>query len=313
MTEEKFDLVAEKYAAFKRERAGDIFEEAHSKQVAGEFTLVKEVQTKPFEGIHFHVDKGQSFRLELVEGTQILDIILLNRDNPAQEYQSQFHTAAMQGLVPHEGYIFISGPPYFRGMATLIRDTVDYERLNTMTPGGQHMFFVNNYRCSESMNEWLSGHPNHNSCSLNFMQAALDVGGEELARAHRHGECFCIFQATAWELWNNRPIMKFFKAQDWFRQGDYVEFIAHQDLTVIVSSCPTGGQLQTEDLLANVNWPVAVKIFDTGIEIPELERSKSTAAIDYAMQGRPGMTVMGAIGTPGGEGSFAWEEQQRRR
>jgi len=255
--EDLFDLIAEKTAAF-HERMDVGVAEAKSKQRAGEFVLASETPTTPFDGMHFNVDKGQRFRFGLLEGTQILDIVLLNRDSPLDEYASQYHTGALQGPAPYEDYVFVSSPPYFRPMATIIRDTVVYERLDArMGPGGRHMFNFNNYRCSESTVEFATGKANPNSCNSNLIKTFYELGGDEMVAAHRHGEAFCIFQATQWEMNDGVPIIKFYESFGCFRTGDYVELLAQQDLTVVVSSCPQGGQTTLKDMTLNPNWPVA--------------------------------------------------------
>ena len=181
--DELYDVVADKAAVFY-ERMGKGVGEAADRQMAGEFTLVSEFETTPFDGMSFHVDKGQSFRFELIDGNQILDIVLLNRHNPADEYASQYHTGTVQGPAPYEGYVFVSSPPYFRPIATTIRDTVDYDLLDArMGAGGRHMFNFSNYRCSESTVELATGTVNANSCNSNLVKAYCELGGDELVAA----------------------------------------------------------------------------------------------------------------------------------
>ncbi|MCO5183405.1 MAG: DUF1989 domain-containing protein [Anaerolineae bacterium] len=309
MTNDNYDIVAEKAHVFF-DRVGDVYERALPKQKAGEFTLVKELETKPFDGIWFNVNKGQSFRFELKDGNQILDIMMLNQRNPLYESMSQYHTATFQGPVPREGYTFFSTTPFWRPMATIIRDTVNYEALKKkMGPGGKHMFNYNNHRCNEGQLEAGLGIVNPNSCNSNFLKALNEIGGERLMYGHRHGEVFCIFQPTYWILEDGVPIMNYGTSGGCFRRGDYVELIAQQDLTVVVSNCPQGGQTSLKDLTANYSWPVAVKIYDTGIELPDVKPMKSTDPIEYVKQGRPGM-VESLRGVPGGPESFDWQEEQ---
>ena len=304
--EETFDIVAEKTAQFSDRMTAGVAE-ASQKQLAGELSLASEFETKLFDSIHFEVDKGQTFRFELVDGTQILDIVLLNRSNPLDEWASQYHTASVQGPAPFEGYVFVSSAPYFRPMATIIRDTVDYNRLaDKLGPGGRHMFNFNNYRCSESTVEFATGKANANSCNSNLIKSFSEIGGDEMVATHRHGEAFCIFQATKWELNDGVPLMKFYESEGCFRSGDYIELLAQQDLTVVVSNCPQGGQTNLRDMTLNPNWPVAVKLYDTGLDLPDIEPLDSEPTIPYMESGRPGM-IESVSGEPGGPGSFAWE------
>ncbi len=126
----------------------------------------------------------------------------------------------------------------------------------------------------------------------------------------RHGEAFCIFQPTQWSIEEGIPGMRFYESFGCFRPGDYVELLAQQDLTVVVSSCPQGGQTTMEDMTENHNWPVAVKVFDTGIELPDIEPLQSQPTIEFMKAGRPGM-VESRWGDPGGVDSFEWEAAQK--
>lgn len=309
MTDETFDYIADKREALL-DRTARIFETARAKQRAGDFTLVDEWIAEPYQGYHFDVAKGQSFRFELLEGNQILDIMFLNQHNWDEEY-SQFISAGTQGPAPREGYTIMSCAPYARGMATVIRDTVSYERLDEkLGAGGRHMFGYNVSRCDEAQHELTTGVLNVASCKSNILDALNRLGGEELMRAHKETQCVCIFQPTRWQLVDGAPLMTYHESHDIFRPGDYVEMIAEQHLTVVFSMCPLGGQTNLVDPSQNICWPLAVKTFDTGLDFDEVEILKSREAIEFVKQGRPGVAEF-RRGEPGGEGSFAWEASRR--
>lgn len=121
---------------------------------------------------------------------------------------------------------------------------------------------------------------------------------------------FCIFQTIRWEVDERAvPQFKTFESNGSFRRGDYIELLAQQDLVVVVSSCPQGGQTTMSDFLGNTSWPVAVKVFDTGIDLPDVPPTTSTPALEYIEQGRPGM-VLSPLGQPGGVNSFEWEAER---
>lgn len=307
---EEYDILAEKQKALKK-RVGNVYEIANPKQKAGEFTLVRELEFQPFDGHSLEVKRGQSFRFELDQGNQVLDIMFLNKDNPDKEFFAQFPSCAMGGLVPREGFTFMSSTPYFRPMATMIRDTVSYERLEEkMGTGGQHMFIFPTGRCSEWINEFHTGIVNPVSCNSNFQNELNRLGGEALMRVHLEQQCFCCFQPTKWEIVDGVPFMSYYTSENIFRSGDYIEMIAHQDLIIVVSMCPYGDHTNLEDITQNRSWPIKVKIFDTGIDLPEPEPQKSLSAIDLVKQNRKGMTEF-LWGEPGGENSFEWEAKQR--
>ena len=311
VTNEQFDIIAEKTKVFNERIGHAITSQATEKQRADEFTLIREFETVPYDGMSFEIDKGQSFRFELKDGNQILDVLLINRDNPMEEYASQYHSGTVQGPAPYQGYTFVSSPPFFRPMATIIRDTVEQERLDAiMEEGGRHMFYFNNYRCSSSTVEFATGVVNPNNCDSNFRKVLHALGGDEMVLAHRHGEAFCFFQPNKWELNDGLPIMKFYESNGCFRRGDYIELLAQQDLTVIVSSCPQGGQTNLRDMSQNTCWPVAVKVYDTGLDLPDVEPLKSELTLEFVKQGRPNMFVREPR-TPGGQDSFEAEAKER--
>ncbi|MGI9540043.1 MAG: hypothetical protein ACR2N6_07845 [Miltoncostaeaceae bacterium] len=63
-------------------------------------------------------------------------------------------------------------------------------------------------------------------------------------------------------------------------------------------------------MIENTCWPVAVKIYDTGLDLRDVAPLESTPAFDVIKEGRPGM-VESRRGVPGGADSFEWEAAQR--
>ena len=63
MSDETYDILSDKAAVFF-DRIGRLTEEAGPLQRSGAFSLVRELESVPFEAVHFEVEKGQSFRFE---------------------------------------------------------------------------------------------------------------------------------------------------------------------------------------------------------------------------------------------------------
>ena len=205
----------------------------------------------------------------------------------------------------------MSCSPYLRGMATIIRDTVSYERLEEkLGKGGRHMFGYNIARYDEGTHELASNMTDVASCKSNILDELNKIGGEPLMRQMKETQCVCIFQPTLWELNDGTPVMKYLESEGIFRSGDYVEMIAEQDLTVVFSPCPWGGQTNLKEPSQNLCWPTAVKIFNTGIDVPEIEPLESTEPIEFVRQGRPNLKEF-RRGVSGGEASFEWEASRR--
>lgn len=310
--DEEFDSQSAIQAKVESRVPPGVFEAAHAKQKAGGFQRVEEWRSEVFTGFSFEVKKGQSFRFEQTEGPQVVDIMLLSAARPTEEYFSQYVSMSLAGLAPTLGYNFMSNGRFFRPMATCIRDTVDYERLETvMGEGARHMFVMPTGRCDEGMNEFYTAAVNTCTCSNNFLDELNRLGGEEWMRLYREPDVFCAFTPNKWELRNGDPFMRVFESEHMYRSGDYVEFLAWQDIIVVVSNCPWGGFNNLRDITQNVNWPLKMSIFDTGLDVPDVPPFESMSAIEFVKRGREGMRLF-RKGEPGGEHSFAWEAEQRR-
>ena len=302
MSKEKVDFIAEKAGIFKK-RMANVFEEAHAKQQAGEFKLVDEFIAEPYDGYAFYVNRGQSFRFELIDGNQIIDVALFNRNN-YDEYFSDYSTLALAGPVAHENWTMMSNSPYLRGMATVIRDTVSKERLEKRVgKGATHAFAYGTFHCNEGTMELSAGTKNLANCRTNLLNALNRIGGEDLMRQHPDSPCCMFFQPMLFDYNNGAPLLKVYESHGIFRSGDYVELIAEQDLTVVFSMCPWGDQTNLTDTTKNISWPISVKTFETGIDVPDVGPIESTDPIEFIKQGRPNVAEYGR-GVPGGETSF---------
>jgi hypothetical protein len=85
--------------------------DAKQGRISDHFTLDTEFETTPFEAVHLNVDKGQTFRFELVQGTHILDNVLLDRYRALDDWASRYDTGAVQGPAPYEDYVLVWTPP----------------------------------------------------------------------------------------------------------------------------------------------------------------------------------------------------------
>jgi uncharacterized protein YcgI (DUF1989 family) len=104
------------------------------------------------------------------------------------------------------------------------------------------------------------------------------------------------FQAIAFD---KDPInVTYYPNADFFKQGDYVELLAHDDLYVFISPCPLGDQNDTSDLSKCVNWPFRVAIYEGADGPPETApdpQHKTVDPYEFNKAGRPGMGV-GKVG-----------------
>ncbi len=295
MTEQKRDIATE-----VKEKITEKFAEAGRKarklSDAGKLKLVREYTMQPFDGYGFELDKGQIIRYELTHGPQIIDTTYLVRSRPSKEWADCYKTATFGATVLREGHHYLSNTPYVRPLLTLIKDTVDYENMHKLCGKlAGHSFMYHNGRCSEGIYETMAGIVNANSCNGNLLKGIYDVAGEDVARALQQPPgVFMHFQVIAYDKVPTN--MTYYSNRGKFKKGDYVELLAHQDLYVSVSMCPSGDQHwdEAETMKDLCNYPLTYAIYegeDGPLETTPDPELKSMEPIDYIKAGRPGMVV----------------------
>jgi uncharacterized protein YcgI (DUF1989 family) len=204
-------------------------------------------------GYGFRVEAGQTFRFRVLERAQILDVNMMNADDPREHFSTGTQLTLEGGRITRLTRIW-GTPPRSRPLATCIADTVrtqPNERLLRdhfgysghcsahfwlLFTGSHHRPCYDNLRAGAAMlglsQRWI-----HSSMNL-FMKAAFDSAGvKHLDRS----------DAVA---------------------GDYLEFFAEIPLHVVMSLCPNGSGLSPneiwDDALATPVYPVGVEISTTG-------------------------------------------------
>ncbi len=259
---------------------------------AGKLKLVTEKLMQPFEGYGFNLDKGQVIRYELTHGPQIIDTTYLVRSRPIEEWADCWMTGTFGSLVFSEGTHYVSCPPYVRPLLTLFKDTADYEKMHKVCGKlAGHNFFYPHGRCTEGLYEMIFGMPNCNSCNSNLLKGMIEAAGEEVTRALRVPPgVFMHFQTIAFDKVPTN--MSYYTNRGMFKKGDYVELLAHEDLYVSVSMCPSGDQHwdEAETVKELSNYPLTYKIYvgeEGPLETVPVPQLKSLEAIDYIKAGRP--------------------------
>ena len=268
---------------------------------AGKLKLVSEKICQPFQGDWVNLDKGQVMRLEILDGPQIIDTRFHVRSRPTEEWADPYHSTIMGAITPYEGMHYYSNTPYTRPLMTIIKDTVDGEKIREAHgPTGAHSFIYNSGRCTSGIYELAYDLPNHNSCDLNLKQAMVDALGEEKAKVFHSPASFMHFQIVNFD---KVPLnVAYAPSTGFIKKGDYVELLAHQDLYCAVSTCPQGDQNDLSDYKNYTSFPLAIKIFegkDQPLETAPDPQQRSWDPVDWIIAGRPYM-VTGKIGEPQG-------------
>jgi len=178
-------------------------------------TNIEEVLVPAAEGRGVYVTKGQLLDIIDVEGHQVGDIIAWFRNNPA-EYMSPTHTVSSNASV-----VLKTGSKLFSNFRnpvfTILRD--DVEKHDIIVPCCDHERYFNDYG--------LTDHPH---CLGNLYQARDLLGEDRLLQ----GE-------TAWNVFmHNRvePDGSVITDRAAHEAGATITLEAHEDLVVLLSSCP---------------------------------------------------------------------------
>ena len=191
------------------------------------FALVASELIPPCSGQGFSVDEGQVFRIVQVEGPQIGDVWLFNRDDPSEHFMG--HTTFLhEGAYPKQFSQFWSCMPHVRPMATMLLEHSGDPQL----PEDFHNHVVLGGHCTANQWEMLSGIKSHNSCHANGIDAVRPFGLGEPEILHDN---FMVFQPSF-----IRPDGSGDSVTTQSEPGDFAEFYADMDLIVAVSACPVG-------------------------------------------------------------------------
>ncbi len=287
---EKFNKPYEKY-----------YKQAKAASEGGKLKLVEERIVQPFDGYGFEIKKGQVLRYELTHGPQIIDTIYNVKSRPKEEFACTFHTATLGSLILREGMHYWSNTPFARPLLTIIRDTVDYEKLHEkygLRSG--HSFVYPSGRCNAALIEMKDGIPFASTCDDQVKKGMFEVAGEEVARSlGANPDIFMHFQFVHFDaIPPNITYLPGLRFGDIFKKHDFVELLAHDDLYCAFSMCPAGDQNSYADYRKQVNFPLRYAIYE-GVDgpletIPDPKR-KSMDAIDFIKAGRPGL-VTGVVG-----------------
>ena len=277
------------------------YEKAKAAHDNGKLKLVSEKILQPFNGYGFELKKGQTIRYELTDGPQIIDTEYLVKSRPKEEWADVYNTTTFGAMTPYEGIHYYSNTPYNRPLLTIIKDTVDNEKLKKMYGDyAAHSFIWNSARCTEATWEALFGVPNCNSCNSNLYKGIIEVAGEEVARSIKNPQVYMHFQPIDFLMLPHN--IQYYPGGNFrdgpFKKGDYVELLAHDDLYVSVSLCPVGDQNNWGKFDDFTCYPIRVAIYegaDGPLETAPDPQNKSEEAVNYVKAGRPGMTV-GKIG-----------------
>lgn len=216
---------------------------------------VAQVLIPPREARCFEVPAGHFFRILSVEGPQVGDLNLWNRDDLSERFYSG-KTRALHGTHLTTANRMWSSFPWLRPMATITRDSLDWYGID---PHGGSVHDVIGTRCDPYTNTLLSRSQYHHCCHSNLVRALADHTGMPLTQAEPHvHDVLNVFMCTGF----TRDTGQYFMKASPVRPGDFLELFAEIDLLGALSACP-GGDCSLEHSSDNAAcFPLLVEIFE---------------------------------------------------
>ena len=220
--------------------------------------LIKKRETiiPPRDAKIFEVKIGDFFRIESVEGSQVGDLNLFQRNNLDEKFYSG-KTRALYGTHLSVGDKMYSSFPYLRSLATITWDTLDWYDYDE---DGASVHDVIGTRCDPYTSRLLSGNDYHYCCHSNLTRALVNEKNIDIKEAEKivH-DVLNVFMCTGFTNDTKQYFMKASPA----RPGDYLEFFAETDLLGVLSACP-GGDCGSEHSSDKAKcYPLKVSIWST--------------------------------------------------
>jgi uncharacterized protein len=215
---------------------------------------VEEVLVQPRDANTFNVPAGHFFRIVSIDGPQVGDLNLWAKEDLTERFYSG-KTRALHGTHLGVSDRMWSSFPYFRPMATITHDTLDWYGFDKF---GGAVHDVIGTRCDPYTGRLLSGNDYHFCCHSNLIRALAAQTGLSLDQAEPHvHDVLNVFMCTGF----TKDTHQYFMKASPVRPGDFIEFFAEMDLLGALSACP-GGDCSSEHSSDTVAcYPLKVEIF----------------------------------------------------
>ncbi|KAJ4107905.1 hypothetical protein NW760_008752 [Fusarium oxysporum] len=199
------------------------------------YTSIREAPRELIEEFTLPIRSGKAWKapagcivkISTPEGPQVGDLNIWNAHNPRERFWASRTKQLHASHVSTYDRLW-SNLPYMRPLATIITDTLDW--YGTDEHGGRVHDLLGT-RCDPYINTVLSGGQYNFQCHSNLTRAVLPYGLNE-GDVH---DVINIFQVTGLDE-QGRYFMNPCPAE----KGDYIEFLAEQDLLIALSTCPGG-------------------------------------------------------------------------
>ncbi|KAL0933753.1 meiotic chromosome segregation protein [Colletotrichum truncatum] len=216
--------------------------------------LVEEFTLPIRSGKAWKAPAGSIVRISTPEGPQVGDLNIWNAHNPRERFWAS-RTRQLHASHVSVGDRLWSNLPYIRPLVTIIADTLAWYGKDEH---GGRVHDLLGTRCDPYINTILSGGSYDFQCHSNLTRAVVPYGLNE-SDVH---DVINIFQSTGLDE-QGRYFMNPCPAGP----GDYIEFLAEQDVLMALSTCP-GGDLSlwgfgedSEEEMIKCCRPLKVEVF----------------------------------------------------
>ena len=194
---------------------------------------IDEIIIPPRDAKTFTVNSNNFFRIESFEGPQVGDLNLFQADNLDEKFYSG-KTRALYGTHISVGDKMFSSFPYFRSLATITWDTLDWYGYDK---DGGSVHDVIGTRCDPYTSKLITGNDYHYCCHSNLTRALVKEKNLNKNDAEKiiH-DVLNVFMLTGF----TNDTKQYFMKSSPVRPGDFLEFFAETDLLGVLSACPGG-------------------------------------------------------------------------
>ena len=182
--------------------------------------LISELIVPPEHGKGLIIKKGQTLRIIAIEGAQVADLAFINQHDHRDSYSASlsYMANALQGTGNYYRFRYLhSRLPRANLLVEITDDRV-----------GRH-WLINGGHCSNRSSYFRRIPPSSRTCHSNVAEVIAEYGMTVDEVPNTFPLWMCVEDLPNGD-YDIRPSL--------VKEGDYVDFLAHMDVLVAVSSCP---------------------------------------------------------------------------
>ena len=226
-----------------------LYESARSHMERLESIIIDPRNAKTFE-----VPAGHFFRIVSVDGPQVGDLNLWNKNNIEERFFSG-KTRALYGTHVSTGDRLYSSLPYLRPMATITYDTLDWYGFDE---DGGSVHDVIGTRCDPYTHVLLNSEEYHYCCHSNLCRAFSNHQHKTIDEIEEKiHDVLNVFMCTGF----TKDTHQYFMKASPVRPNDFIEFFAEIDLIGALSACPGGDCSTSHSSDLAKCYPLKVEIY----------------------------------------------------